>query len=71
MHFKFDALLDIAVKSSGGVRRSFSRAFAILLDNRAIVVARVPNPLAGPSRLTVSSEAATLKYGNYQPSICR
>lgn len=51
MHLNFDALLDIAVKSSDGVRRiascekqegSFGRAFVILLDNRAIVVARVP-----------------------------
>ena len=73
IRFNFDALLDIAVKSSDGAREivscekkegSFNRAFVISLDNGATVVARVPNRLAGPPRLTVSSEVATLQYGN-------
>jgi hypothetical protein len=72
IRFDFDALLDIAVKSSNGAREvvscrkkegSFNRAFVILLDNGAKVVARVPNRLAGPPRLTVSSEVATIQYG--------
>jgi len=71
IHINFDALIDIAVKSSDGARKvvscekkegAFNRAFMILLDNGEKVVARLPNRLAGPPRLTVSSEVATLQY---------
>ncbi|THX69793.1 hypothetical protein D6D08_05922 [Aureobasidium pullulans] len=71
IHFDFDALLDIVIKSSEGAHRvvscektegGFNRAFIILLDNGAKAVARLPNHLAGPPHLTVSSEVATLQY---------
>jgi hypothetical protein len=79
IRFNFDALLDIAVNSSNGAcevvscekkEGSFNRAFVILLDNGAKVVARLPNRLAGPPRLTLSSEAATMQYGERQHICC-
>jgi hypothetical protein len=79
MHFDFDALLDVAIRSSRGASKvvycekkegSFSRAFMISLDNRATVVAKLPYRLGGPPRLTVASEVATLQYGNRRPRIC-
>ncbi|KAK6001278.1 hypothetical protein QM012_002609 [Aureobasidium pullulans] len=47
LDFNFEALVDIAINSSDGAHR---------------LVARLPNHLAGPPRLTVSSETATLQY---------
>jgi hypothetical protein len=79
IRFDFDALLDIAVKFSDGAcevvscekkEGSFNRAFVILLDNGVKVVARLPNRLAGPPRLTLSSEVATLQYGERQDICC-
>lgn len=77
MRFDFNALLDVAVKSSEGARQvvgcekkegGFNRVFIIRLDNGAKVVARLPTRLAGPPSLTVSSEVATLEYGNKYPN---
>jgi hypothetical protein len=79
IRFNFDALLDIAIESSAGAtavvscektERSFNRAFVILLDNGAKVVARVPNSLADPPRLTVSSEVATIQYRECYSILC-
>jgi len=73
LHFNFDALLEAAVRCSGGARQvtscekkegSFNRVFVIRLDNAATVIARVPTHAAGPPGLTISSEVATLKFGN-------
>ena len=72
LHFDFDALLDVAIKSSKGARQvigcekkegGFNRVFVIKLDTGAKVIARLPTGAAGPPALTVSSEVATLKYG--------
>lgn len=74
MHFDFDALLDLAVKCSPGAQQvtdckkkegGFNRIFMIHLDNGKTVVARIPTRIAGPPRLTVSSEVATLRFGTY------
>jgi hypothetical protein len=79
IRFNFDALLDIAIGSSAGAtavvsgekkESSFNRAFVILLDNGAKVVAKVLNSLASPPRLTVSSEVATIQYGKHYSIIC-
>ncbi|THY45180.1 hypothetical protein D6C98_07928 [Aureobasidium pullulans] len=68
IHFDFDALLDIVIKSSDGAHRvvscektegGFNRAFIILLDNGAKAVARLPNHLAGPPHLTGKNKCAS------------
>nr|POE77970.1 altered inheritance of mitochondria protein 9, mitochondrial [Quercus suber] len=57
LHFDFDTLLSIAVKTSKDARRvvacakkegGFNRVFAIELDDGTNVVARLPTRLAGP-----------------------
>lgn len=72
LRFDFDALLALAVSSSPGARHvvgcekkegGFNRVFMIQLDNGKTVVARLPTRMAGPTRLSVSSEVATLKFG--------
>lgn len=72
LSFNFDALLDEAIKCSPGARRvvdcekkegGFNRVFIIKLDNGKTVIARIPTRLAGPPKLTVSSEVATVRYG--------
>lgn len=72
MHFDFNALLDLAIECSPGARQvidckkkegGFNRVFMIHLDNGKTVVARLPTRVAGPPRLTVSSEVATLQFG--------
>lgn len=79
MHFDFEALLNVAIKSSHGASRvvrckkkegNFDRAFIMKLDNGAKVVARLPNGFAGHPRLTLASEVATLQYGNSCPKAC-
>jgi hypothetical protein len=45
-------------KKEGG----FNRVFIFTTNNAKRVVARLPFALAGPSRLTTSSEVATIKY---------
>jgi len=45
--------------------------FLISLDNGRKVVARLPTRLAGPPRLTLSSEVATLAYGKASSSLSK
>ncbi|PKX97291.1 uncharacterized protein P174DRAFT_402425, partial [Aspergillus novofumigatus IBT 16806] len=40
----------------------FNRVFIFTLDNTKQIVARLPFPLAGPTRLTTASEVATVRY---------
>lgn len=50
-------------KKEGG----FNRVFILTTNNGKGVVARLPFTLAGPSRLTTSSEVATIKYRMVHP----
>lgn len=45
-------------KKEGG----FNRVFIFTMDNGSRVVARVPFPFAGPTRLATVSEVATIQY---------
>jgi hypothetical protein len=72
LQFNFDALLCLAIDRSPGATRvlscdkkegGFNRVFVIWLDNGKSVIARLPTKLAGPPRITVSSEVATLQFG--------
>ncbi|KAI2865055.1 hypothetical protein CBS12448_2343 [Aspergillus niger] len=69
--FDFDALcrkiLDLSPKASSiidcqKIEGGFNRVFVFELDNDTRLVAKLPFALAGPSRLTTSSEIATTKY---------
>lgn len=44
------------------IEGGFNRVFIFTLNNSTRIVARLPFALAGPSRLTTSSEVATIKY---------
>jgi hypothetical protein len=44
------------------VEGQHSKAFLLTMDNGAEVVAKVPNPIAGPSFYTTASEVATLHF---------
>lgn len=71
VNFDFPALCQKAISSAPGAKKilecskvegNFNRAFIIRLDNGAKVVARVPFSIAGPSRLVMNSEVATITY---------
>lgn len=69
--FNFDALCGKILKLCPGagsiancekIEGGFNRVFIFTLDNSKRIVARLPFTLAGPSKLTTSSEVATIKY---------
>ncbi|TVY94253.1 Altered inheritance of mitochondria protein, mitochondrial [Lachnellula willkommii] len=41
---------------------SFNKVFRLIMDNGSVVVARIPNPNAGPSYYTTASEVATMDF---------
>ena len=54
------------------LRKGFNRIFIFTLDESKRIVARLPFTIAGPSKLTTSSEVATIKYcelGSYDLQI--
>lgn len=59
--------ISSCIKLEGG----FNKAFLYTMDSGERIVARIPTPIAGPRRLTTSSEVATMAYGEkmwqYQP----
>lgn len=40
----------------------YNKAFLITFDNSSEVVAKIPNPNAGPNIFTTASEVATINY---------
>lgn len=76
VRFDFATLCQKAIDSSPGAKKvlqgvkvegNFNRAFILDLDNGSRVVARIPFPVAGPSRLVTNSEVATIAYGKRVP----
>ena len=76
VRFDFPALCQRAVETCHGAQRvmrcvkkegGFNRVFLMELDDGQRVVARVPFPVAGPSRLITNSEVATITYGQRNP----
>ncbi|KAE8152193.1 kinase-like domain-containing protein [Aspergillus avenaceus] len=68
--FNLQALLDASVKASGNddnkcvkllkcVEGQFNKAFVLTMNSGDEIVARLPNPNAGPAFYTVASEVAT------------
>jgi hypothetical protein len=43
-------------------RRSYNKVFRLVFDTGAVVIARIPNPNAGPARYTTASEVATMEF---------
>lgn len=41
---------------------SYNKSFKLIMDNGKAVVARIPNPNAGPAYLTTASEVATMDF---------
>lgn len=71
IEFDFEALRRRVVELSRGadsilncrkIEGGFNRFFIFELDNSKRIVARLPFALAGPARLTVCSEVATIRY---------
>lgn len=78
VRFDFATLCQKAIDSSPGAKKvlqgvkvegNFNRAFILDLDNGSRVVARIPFPVAGPSRLVTNSEVATIAYVRENTSI--
>jgi hypothetical protein len=42
--------------------RSYNKTFRLVMANGKVIVARIPNPNAGPASLTTASEAATMDF---------
>lgn len=69
--FDFAALCDRAISLCPGATKivkyekregGFNRVFLLTMDTGSCVVARLPTSIAGPSRLTINSEVATMAY---------
>lgn len=69
--FNFEALcqriIDLcpgadAIATCQKIEGGFNRVFIFTLDNAKQIVARLPFPLAGPTKLTTASEVATVRY---------
>lgn len=41
---------------------SYNKSFRLVMANGKVVIARIPNPNAGPSFLTTASEVATMDF---------
>ncbi|PYH64433.1 phosphotransferase family protein [Aspergillus vadensis CBS 113365] len=53
-----ESCLSIAKIGEG----SYNKSFKLIMDNGKTVVARIPNPNAGPAYLTTASEVATMDF---------
>ncbi|PGH14540.1 hypothetical protein AJ80_05860 [Polytolypa hystricis UAMH7299] len=69
--FNIQRLLDVAVNCTGAKRCTsamkyregqYNKYFLITFDNGSEVVAKLPNPNAGPKFFTAASEVATMDY---------
>lgn len=77
IQFDFAKLCDRVVTCCPGAKTvidcqkregGFNRSFIFSLDNQRKVVAKIPSLVAGPPRLTTSSEVATMEFGNCNKS---
>lgn len=53
-----NACLDIKKCGEGG----YNKVFGLTMDNGMVVIARIPNPNAGPAGYTTASEVATMDF---------
>jgi hypothetical protein len=71
IRFNFEALCQRIIHLCPGadaiaacrkIEGGFNRVFIFTLNNAKQLVARLPFPLAGPTKLTTASEVATIRY---------
>lgn len=71
VEFSFDALSQVVVSACHGAAKvmsvekkegGYNKVFIFTLDTGDRMVARIPMRIAGPPRLTVNSEVATIEY---------
>ncbi|KKZ64102.1 hypothetical protein EMCG_01599 [[Emmonsia] crescens] len=71
LQFDFPRLCETAMKLCDGASKvtkyekkegGYNRVFILTMDTGKRVAARIPTPIAGPPRLTVNSEVATIAY---------
>lgn len=71
LQFNFSRLCETAVKLCQGASEvvsyekkegGYNRVFILKLNTGQHVVARIPTSVAGPPRLTINSEVATIHY---------
>lgn len=71
VHFNMDKLAQIAASAVDsrccvGIEnypdRQYSKTYLITMQDGKEVVAKVPNPNAGPRQLTTASEVATMEF---------
>lgn len=69
--FDLNALIQVAEKATGdktciNISRlpegNFNKAFLATMQDGSEVVVKIPNPNAGPSHYTTTSEVATMQY---------
>ncbi|GFF69840.1 hypothetical protein IFM47457_02487 [Aspergillus lentulus] len=78
IRFNFEALCQRVIHLCPGadaiaacrkIEGGFNRVFIFTLNNAEQLVARLPFPLAGPTKLTTASEVATIRYLQAKTSI--
>jgi len=78
IQFDFTALCRHVVKVCPGANTvvlcekldgGFNRVFKLTLNNGVAVIARLPTPIAGPSRLVTNSEVATMMFCKFSCEI--
>lgn len=74
VQFDFPALCEKVLECCSGSNTiidcekregAFNRVFIFTMDNKRKAVARIPNRVAGPPRLTTNSEVATMRLGEF------
>lgn len=75
VNFDMNALAELAAKAAGSQKcvtvkkypdGMFNKVFLMTMEDGVEVVAKVPNPNAGPAHLTIASEVATMTFvGTY------
>lgn len=69
--FSVQELKTIAAKSAGArncvsisklAEGAFNKVFRLVMDDGKVVIARIPNPNAGPAFRTIASEVATMDF---------
>jgi hypothetical protein len=78
IQFDYDALCRKAVEQCPGsqsvaeckkIEGGFNRVFLFTMDDEQTLIARLPFSLAGPSRLVIHSEVATIAYSEFYPYV--
>lgn len=78
--FNVEELKNSAAKSVGArscvsmvklVEGGTNKVFRLVMNDGSVVIARIPNPNAGPAFRTTASEVATMDFVSFSPSTLR